>query len=165
MVDHKIGYCIGLAQADIYCNATASILFQPQSAPTHNASAVRAKVYFQGGIGFPRPFVRAGFAFNPNAFILIIIGPKRAVATAKGAVAGGDGPRIAAQGPACFAAMARTFKRAILHPSSAVSSANSVSRTAMSSRIGSRHFPFSQSHALHSCRANARRHRPCRGWP
>ena len=106
MVDGEMCNVVRIAQPDIDRNAAAAIVIKAQTTPAQHASTIWTEMDFERGVGLSVPHVDTGFALDPDALILVIIRPKRAIAATQCAVASGDRTRITAQGPACFSAVA-----------------------------------------------------------
>ena len=86
-------------------DAPAAILSKPQAAPAQDTGAGWAEQDLERRLVPVCAGVGGGLTGESDALSFVVIGPQRAVAAAKRAVAGGDRARITFECPACLAAM------------------------------------------------------------
>src|SRR4051794_18527035 len=98
---------VRLREPHIHGNPPPPVLVEPQPSPTEHAAAVRAKVDLESGI-VPCACVGLTGSRYPDALVLVVICPQRAVPAAERAVTGSNRPWISLQRPIQCAAMAAT---------------------------------------------------------
>src|SRR5262249_13656800 len=117
MIDDDAAYRVRFCKPQVDGDAAAPVVARIACAPIGDASAVEAKMKAEllasAGVGARR-------TGNAYAFILVVVGPQRAVAAADRAVAGGGRLRHAVEGPAHGAAVAGAFDHSDPHQRKAV---------------------------------------------